>query len=451
MQNIFVLVLLIFTSFFSFVLDDKDLYLLFGVQLFIITIHLLLLRHIFFLFSPLILLVYYISISLFVGGWAFENGHILSSYLLQQYSEWSNMNISTFYLLASISIVYYIDSRYRSAYKSLITQKKILLNRASVSYIFIFMISLMFVINIPLNLGFFGGSGNLSQIFITTGIFLIIVFLLSRSNSVPFLIRALVYLLIMSILIKASVNSKREAVFVIFAIMFIELYIKNLKYSISTIIGAVFFSIFILAIVAYMSILRGYGNFELSDNVNDMLLLEDYLLSKMFIPSFMDNMEFSFFYYNAYNSIEVILNNPDLMTWGLTLIKPLFILIPRSLAPFKPDSILNIYTKEVNPELALVGGTWPISIFGEFFWNFQFLSLFFVLLFSIIVIRVYYNFLIALPNMQSGMIAFGLLVYMVFIMLVRGSGFDLFIIYSISSFIFVYIVNIIHKLLSASK
>ena len=165
----------------------------------------------------------------------------------------------------------------------------------------------------------------------------------------------------------------------------------------------------------------------------------------------MDNMEFSYFYFNTYNSIELILNNPDLMTWGSTLIKPLFILIPRDMVTFKPDSMINIYTNMANPYFASVGGSWPINIISEFFWNFHFLSFVFILIFSIIVIRVYYSYLTSLTNMKGGMIAFSLLVYMVFIMLIRGSGFDLFLIYIICSFILVITVNSVFKLLSVQK
>ena len=124
MQNIIVFLLLILTSVFSFLLDDKDLYVLFGFQLAIIAVHLTYLRYIFFLFSPLMLLIFYINISLFVGGWAFNSGYILSSYFIERYSEWNNMNMATFFLLTSISIIYYVDSLYRSSNKGFILQKK---------------------------------------------------------------------------------------------------------------------------------------------------------------------------------------------------------------------------------------------------------------------------------------------------------------------------------------
>ena len=450
MQNIIVFLLLILTSVFSFLLDDKDLYVLFGFQLAIIAVHLTYLRYIFFLFSPLMLLIFYINISLFVGGWAFNSGYILSSYFIERYSEWNNMNMATFFLLTSISIIYYVDSLYRSSNKGFILQKKTL-NKIPALYAFIFFIIALIVYKMPLNLDAFGASGGFNQIFLLTGFFIVVSALVSNSGSIPITIRVLVYVLLFYILIGISINSKREAIFAIFPIIFLEFYIRNIKYNLSNIFLIVFIAIFIMVVIGYMSILRGYGSFELNGGLQDLVLLSNYFYSDTFVSSFMDNMEFSFFYFNTYNSIELILNNPDLMTWGSTLIKPLFILIPRDMVTFKPDSMINIYTNMANPYFASVGGSWPINIISEFFWNFHFLSFVFILIFSIIVIRVYYSYLTSLTNMKGGMIAFSLLVYMVFIMLIRGSGFDLFLIYIICSFILVITVNSVFKLLKVQK
>lgn len=450
MQNIIVFLLLILTSVFSFLLDDKDLYVLFGFQLVIIAVHLAYLRYVFFLFSPLMLLIFYINISLFVGGWAFNSGYILSSYFMERYSEWNNMNMATFFLLTSISIIYYVDSLYRSSNKEFFVQKKTL-NKIPTLYVFIFFIIALIAYNMPLTLDVFGAGGGFNQIFLLTGFFIVVSALVSNSGSIPTTIRVLVYMLLLYILIVISIHSKREAIFAIFPIIFLEFYIRNIKYNLNNIFLMVFIAIFIMIVIGYMSILRGYGNFELNGGLQELTLLSNYYYSDKFLSSFMDNMEFSFFYFNTYNSIGLILNNPDLMTWGSTLIKPLFILFPRDIVTLKPDSMINIYTNVANPYLASVGGSWPINIISEFFWNFHFLSFVFILIFSIIVIRVYYGYLASLTNMKGGMIAFSLLVYMVYIMLIRGSGFDLFLIYSVFSFILVIIVNSVFKLLSAQK
>ena len=444
--NILIFLSSILLSLVSFLIDEGDMYYLFGVQLFIMLIHLVWQRYIFYIFSPLILLIFYINISMFIGGWAFSSGYIQNEFFLNRFLEWKNMDVVTSVFIIMNAVIYYIDSKYRLIYRHFICDNK-KIKQVTWSYVFVgFFVSIALFYNFT-NLSFFGADGSPNQIFLITGFFIIAVFLVSRRDLIPVLVRVFIYLIMLYMLVLISTYSKRDAIFAIFPIIFLEFYFQRYKYNARTIFGLLLITLFIATAIIYMSIVRGYGEFEIKGFFSNFGLIFEYLKSEKFLINFIDNMEFSFFYFNGYNSIEILLSNPHLMELGSTIIKVLFIFIPRSVATFKPDSMITIYTREVNPAYAEVGGSWPINILSEFFWNFHFLSIIFVAIYSIIAIRLYYKYLHMFNHTSAGMIAFGMLVYMVHIMLIRGSGFDLFAIYCIFSLFLIISIDFMMKII----
>ena len=75
----------------------------------------------------------------------------------------------------------------------------------------------------------------------------------------------------------------------------------------------------------------------------------------------------------------MVLSDLNLLAYGSTLIKPLFIMFPRDIFPFKPDSILELYTLAYDPAGRDLGGSWTIGLFSEFIWNFYFFGIFMVI------------------------------------------------------------------------
>lgn len=60
---------------------------------------------------------------------------------------------------------------------------------------------------------------------------------------------------------------------------------------------------------------------------------------------------------------------------GLTLMKPLFYFIPRSIFPDKPESLSIIYSQTFNSAFAASGGSQPVTIIGDLFWNLSYFSM----------------------------------------------------------------------------
>ena len=66
--------------------------------------------------------------------------------------------------------------------------------------------------------------------------------------------------------------------------------------------------------------------------------------------------------------------------YGVNFAKPLYSWIPRDIWDNKPISISRLFAKKVNPTFYVQGGSEPLTIYGELFWNFGYLSfLFFIL------------------------------------------------------------------------
>ncbi|MPQ53963.1 MULTISPECIES: hypothetical protein [Citrobacter] len=61
--------------------------------------------------------------------------------------------------------------------------------------------------------------------------------------------------------------------------------------------------------------------------------------------------------------------------YGLTLVKPFISFIPRELLPDKPETSSRLFPKYFNPPFYSVGGSEPVTLFGELYWNFSYFSL----------------------------------------------------------------------------
>lgn len=60
---------------------------------------------------------------------------------------------------------------------------------------------------------------------------------------------------------------------------------------------------------------------------------------------------------------------------GASLIKPFVSFIPRTIWPSKPETSSRLYPKFYNNYYYLKGGSQPVTIWGEFYWNFGWFSL----------------------------------------------------------------------------
>ena len=102
----------------------------------------------------------------------------------------------------------------------------------------------------------------------------------------------------------------------------------------------------------------------------------------------------------------------------------------------KPDSIIELYTSVYSPSFRLIGGSYPINILSEYFWNFHFMGIVIVLVVAILSNHFFLNIIKHIGTFSFVSRIWMLYAYMHFITYVRGSGLDQYLVYIFIGFIF---------------
>jgi hypothetical protein len=206
---------------------------------------------------------------------------------------------------------------------------------------------------------------------------------------------------------------------------------------------------FILMLILGMSIARGYGDYgENLTLIEAFVFIDDYIRTPEFIIYFAQNIETNYLFFHALNSIELVLEDWGYLAYGSTFFKVFFIPFPRYLFPFKPSSILELYTTAYSPSFRSIEGSWVITVFSEFVWNFGvfgvFASYYFGRLIDIFSIKLFHSF-----RKRNSLRPIQLLfTYTILFTYVRGSGLDQFLLYwliGISVIVYYYYVKKIFK------
>lgn len=370
------------------------------------------------LVTPNALIFFYFIINFLLGSWGFANEYILVQKNLYDFNDWRYRQITTSLSMLCPALFLATDILYHRKYE-LLSAKTVWMNHNGKSLVgVIFLIPFFFL---PLNLDSIGAQGDLA--ILPKGIVAIALILyLSKFDIFK---RCFGYGFLIVLFASFSSDEKREAIFLVFPIIWLEANRYKLRPSVSTVISVGVVGVLAVVLILSMSIVRGYGNFEDVNSIFDgMLVLPQYINSDIFISAFLVNIEATYLYFHALNSIEMVLTDTNVLAYGSTLIKPLFLMFPREIMPFKPDSILELYTTAYDPAGRELGGSWTIGLFSEFIWNFHLIALLLVILVARVLCKL--NFLM-LRSSSSKNLASRALYFFVFLHLfswVRGSGLD---------------------------
>jgi len=388
-----------------------------------------------FLFSPSFIAVSYINLNFLLGSFVFQSRLVFNDFN-STYSSWNHANlVMTYFNLANFAIVlsYFLAPKISFFFnlKSLGDLRKF---SSGVIYFTGSCIIIIFTI-FEFNLDIIGGDGSFSEVPKTLGAILIIVNIFRNPSIKKRIILYFILLLCFSIM---SWEDKRDAIFLLLPMLILESTKFKLKINLKKIllilcsVGLVFYLIIV------MSIIRGYGQYKVDGFLEANNHVLDYVKGDNFIPSFMNNLEISYTYLHSNNAVEKIIEYPELKTYGGTIIKPLFILIPRNIMPNKPQSIIHHYTNEFSQEYREKGGSWPVSFQSEMFWNFSFFGVFIGAIFFYIF-NILYKYTIKLTNVNNIINYIPLLYfYEALLILFRGSGLDMFFVFIlISTIIFI--------------
>ncbi|MAW84560.1 MAG: hypothetical protein CL832_09245 [Crocinitomicaceae bacterium] len=403
------------------------------------------------LFSPLSLFYLYTSISFSIGAWAFNNDIVLNNENLMAFKYFTNLRYSTCYILLALIIIDNVDLKIN--FSNLIKEKSQYVYdnyNFNMQQIFVILMVIVILINLNIDLSFLGYSGSLNYFFFS----IIILVALIKISKLKTLTRIFCYLFIFVLLSFVLYSSKRELIFFILPIILLE--VRNFKrLNIKAITTFIIGSLFIITSIITMSLLRGYGGLITNNNISPIQILKSipvYISNENFLKYLFNNLEVNYTFYHTYQAFEYIFNDSSLLIWGESIIKPFTLLIPRELFPIKPQSIIHRYTEIYSPIYREQGGSFPINLIAESFFNFHCFGILFLLLISIIIsksLKVIFKF-----NNKHYFVFF-MFAYMNLLMLYRGSGFDLYATYILLFLIFYSIATIpyyvLKKYYSSSK
>lgn len=368
-----------------------------------------------YFFSPTFISILYLYINFTFGELLFYNDIFnISLDKTEYYSTWDTLDRNTFIYNVStlLMILSYLYAKPIKAGKT--SFSKITWKNGVTSFFFLLVILLSKVDILLQFLPFFS----------------ILLIGLSSKTKTP--VRFIAYLLVVGLIVALNPDNKRESIFLLYPIAFIEIFkIKTirLKYIFLAIVAA---ALAFIAIII-MSIMRA----EIAgDFVSSLGFVSMYITSDGALSMIADNLEISWCYIDTFQSMEFINDDSTLLGWGVSYLKPLFWPISRDIWPEKPESTMLLFTTVYDKVRKLDGLSLPIPIVSDLYWNFKYLAIPFVYIVHYWLNIIYKTGLRATrDNLNYNKLHVGEftgLYYMfVFLLLMRGCGLDLYLLYII--------------------
>lgn len=246
--------------------------------------------------------------------------------------------------------------------------------------------------------------------------------------------RVAVYILLASVLIVFFYNDKRLFLMSLVTVLLIESHVRN--YGRREVIRAIpvfaigLTGLFIAIIV--MTNIRNAGPVDSGNSITWSLVSpQRYFQNTEWASALGHNLEVAPTVFHTYDAISIQAEQGD-FTYGSTVIKTIFLPVPRDLINWKPDSFLSEYNSYRYPEYRARGGSNPANLFAEAYWNFGILGVFY-LFFLFIILRLLFLSLVVRINQLGFKAIFLFICYFYFVMLFRGSGLDMYVFYVVLS------------------
>jgi hypothetical protein len=238
-----------------------------------------------------------------------------------------------------------------------------------------------------------------------------------------------VYVAYLLILVAFSFENKREIVMVLFLMLFLEAHYgwHVLKMTLGNIARFAFAAICFLALVLTASVLRGYGNFEVSSLIEAVKVVPRYVGSNLFLDGVTDNLELNYNYGSAITSMNLTMDGAISYQFGASLWKVFFLPIPRELFPLKPESVMQVYTRVFAPTLWAEQGSLPVVFSSEMFVNFGYLGLLPFALAWLAINRLFVRFHASAPG-SCGYYSRHFF-FITVLILARGGGLEQYVLY----------------------
>lgn len=401
--------------------------------------------------SPIVLGLSYVLVSFFVSSLAFENGLVLKDDYLVDYREWRFTELVLCYVLLTSLVVFATDVyfyRFIRIYSVSIPRADSI-KRSDFLYLFICVFIFVLFLVVRFDASLFGGQGDLGVIPKSIAALAVIYYLASRKVRFRFLF----YLCLLTLFVSFSSHSKREAIFLVLPIIFLEVYFNSVKLNFRFVFLSTTMFLAVIYSILLMTIMRGHGDyvepdasvFEAAPYVDDYLRWDD------FYSQFFENIEVNATYFHSFQAVEYVLGDNSDLLLGESIIKFLALPIPDAVLSEKPRSVTRIYTEMRDPDFRESGGSWPPNLYAEIFWNFHFYAILVLSIISMVILYQYLLLLRWLSSQRYALVPGGLYFYMMVLFYFRGSGLDLFLIYVGFGFMFSISLVVIESLVKQRR
>lgn len=400
-----------------------------------------------YFFSPSFIMAFYVTVNFALGFYAMDHNYNIAVYQFRtlEFLKIKSIALGVSYTLICIWVsIMLFNVRYKTKpdNTSSAPDRGFMPHRSWSFYKVAIALGLIVALSfIEINMDFIGGNGDFSMIPKT--IIATVLFYELSSRRISY--RWFVYLFTFGIFALTNYESKREAFFLIITILFLESVAGNIKARNFSFKYVLVFCLVIGGMVValiVMTIARGYGGYQLSSAFDAVKYVPAMLTDENFIGFIFTTSEAPTTCYHSLKAIEMISRHPDYTTYGSTLAKVFFVPIPKDLFGFKPLSMTSIFTKLEAPALYRVGGSLPVNMYAEMFWNFNILGIPAVGLLMAILNRLYKKLYYLCMHGKRNVLMFTLLfAYTYLAGFFRGYGLDLYMAYVFVSIPFAYLVG----------
>ena len=309
-------------------------------------------------FHPSVVCINYVYISMMLGGWAFISDNVVLDRMIIEAEQWIDSAVpSVFIALVVCAVILVADYG----------KKEVAWRVPEPNYFKIVVLGCSIFLIAPLATAL-DTVGFANQI-ITAPFLLYVLYVAALPQRTT---RILLYLIVLVPLALMFAHDKRDAIFPILPIVFLELIIGGkLKVNLKHVITVLMLIPVVGGLILATTLLRTLEAFNIRSIIDVYAAMLEYLGSDDFLGYYFLNLELTYTYFHTMNAINYAFTDQMPSLLGATYVKPLFILIPRELVEWKPYSAVQYYTLYYDPEYRWAGGSWAVSMIAEAALNFR--------------------------------------------------------------------------------
>ncbi|WP_430410905.1 hypothetical protein [Kordia sp.] len=399
-------------------------------------------RNIYMIFSPILFSFLYLGLSFTLGSIFIPLNYGWSKEVYENIIYIDKLNIYTIYFFIVDLILLHYWVKIIRKNKKLIPKRKDVIWPDFIPVIFFsFFVFLILISYVPV-------FKNLLLGFEYPFKLVLIIYLVLQSFNFSRGLRILLYTILIGIIFSQHYSSKREVILVVFIFMFLESVKSGFEIKVKFKFILMMLSVAFLGVylIFAASIMRGYGGYQLDSKLDAFLKVPDYVSQPYFKHIFVENFEVNTVLGNTMICMDFVEKEKLPLQYGGTYVKIFLTPIPRSIWKNKPEGMILKYTYTLNPEHKKNGQSLPVVHYAEGFANFYWFGMIAVVFILVSFEKIFW-YVIKQRKIKilNGKLIFSIYIVCILFQYIRGSGFDLFMLYTLAPLPLILIISLMPK------